>query len=218
MCWNPDISINTFILGVLTLCFIYYSNTYTKYHTPVFENKWAYVFGFLVISMQLIEYFIWKNLKNEKMNIMLSKMAFSLITFQPVPLIMMIINERIRYITLFAYSIFAIIYYNIIKFNVKTPPTTVSLNGHLVWNWLTFSGYEYIYVFVYMFFYVFSTYYSKNYQLLWFVILLFSLSFITYFKDRTWGSMWCWVSNLIWIYFIIKITIIQPFIEYNGLC
>lgn len=217
MCWSPDISINTFLLGVLSLVFIYYTNTYTKYHTPVFDNKWAYVFGFLVILMQLIEYFIWKNIKNEKMNNILSRIAYSLIAIQPVPLIMMIVDEKTRYITLLVYSVLLIIY-NIIKINVKTPSTTISSNGHLLWNWLSFSGYEYIYVMIYMFFYVFSAYYTKNYHLLWFIILSFSLSFITYFKDKTWGSMWCWVSNMIWIYFIIKITIIQPFIEYNGLC
>jgi hypothetical protein len=217
MCWGPDISINTFLLGVLTLCFIYYTNTYTKYHTPVFDNKWAYVFGFLVISMQLVEYFIWKNIKNEKMNYIYSRIAYSLLGLQPIPLIMMIINEKIRYITLVAYVSYIFIY-NIIKINVKTQLTTISQNGHLLWNWLTFSGYEYIFLMIYMSFYLFSAYYIKNHQLLWFIIISFSLSFITYFRDKTWGSMWCWVSNIIWIYFIIKITVIQPFIEYNGLC
>jgi hypothetical protein len=217
MCWGPDISINTFLLGVLTLCFIYYTNTYTKYHTPVFNNKWAYVFGFLVISMQLVEYFIWKNIKNEKMNYIYSRIAYSLLGLQPIPLIMMIINEKIRYITLVAYVSYIFIY-NIIKINVKTQLTTISQNGHLLWNWLTFSGYEYIFLMIYMSFYLFSAYYIKNHQLLWFIIISFSLSFITYFRDKTWGSMWCWVSNIIWIYFIIKITVIQPFIEYNGLC
>ena len=79
MCWNPDISINTFLLGALTLVFVYYTNTYTKYKTPTFDNMW-------------------------------------------------------------------------------------------------------------------------------------------YFKDRTWGTMWCWSSNLMWIYFIIRITIYLPFLEYNKLC
>jgi hypothetical protein len=44
------------------------------------------------------------------------------------------------------------------------------------------------------------------------------VSFFFYFKDGTFGSMWCWVINLFLLYFIVHILLIQPFLEYNGLC
>ena len=216
MCWNPDISINTFLLGALTLCFIYYSNTYTKYHTPIFDNRWFYVFTFLVILMQLVEYFIWKNIDIKRTNNFYSLIGWIILILQPAALIMMVKEKDIRNNLLFYYTLF-VIFFNIVKINSKNTITTVSQNGHLLWNFVIFSGYEYIYMVIYMFFYLFSAY-LINLHLFLFLITFFTASFIINFKDKTWGSMWCWSSNFVWIYFIIRITIYLPFLEYNKLC
>lgn len=42
MCWNADISINTFTFGLFALLFIYIANTYSKYKTKTFENPLVY--------------------------------------------------------------------------------------------------------------------------------------------------------------------------------
>ena len=68
MCWNPDISINTFLFSCLTLLFIYITNTYTKYKTPLFDNPIFYLLFLAVVSIQLIEFFLWRNLKNKFIN------------------------------------------------------------------------------------------------------------------------------------------------------
>lgn len=216
MCWNPDISINTFLLGAITLLFIYFSNTYTKYKIHIFENKLFYVFSFLVISMQLVEYFIWKNIDVKRMNNFYSLIGWINIVLQPLILMMMIKQDDIRNSLLFFYLLF-IVFYNIVKINSKNTITTVSENGHLLWNYLIFSGYEYIYVAIFMFFYIFSAY-LINFQLFLLLTTSFIVSFIINFKDKTWGSMWCWSSNLVWIFLIIRITIYLPFLEYNKLC
>ncbi len=75
MCWNKDISINTFLFGFLSLCFIYYANTYTKYKSSTFKNPLVYLFLLTVISIQLIEYFLWKNLNNISKNAFYSRLA-----------------------------------------------------------------------------------------------------------------------------------------------
>jgi len=61
MCWNQDISINTFIFACLSLLFIFFTNTFTKYKTPTFDNPIVYLFLLSVAAMQLIEYFLWRN-------------------------------------------------------------------------------------------------------------------------------------------------------------
>jgi hypothetical protein len=66
---------NTFIFAILALLFIYLTNTYSKYKTDTFKNPLMYLFFFEVALIQLIEYFLWKNLKNNKMNKLLSRLA-----------------------------------------------------------------------------------------------------------------------------------------------
>ena len=82
MCWNADISINTFIFAIFALVFIYITNTYSKYKTKIFDNPLVYLFFFEVALIQLVEYFLWRNLKNAKWNEMLSKIAAFIINTQ----------------------------------------------------------------------------------------------------------------------------------------
>jgi len=51
MCWNADISLNTFIFGLFSMIFIFITNTYTKYKTQTFNNPLMYLFLGVVISM-----------------------------------------------------------------------------------------------------------------------------------------------------------------------
>jgi hypothetical protein len=57
MCWNQDISINTFLFACLSLLFIFLTNKFTKYKTKTFDNPLVYLFFLVVASMQLIEFF-----------------------------------------------------------------------------------------------------------------------------------------------------------------
>lgn len=218
MCWNPDISINTFLFSCFTLLFIYITNTYTKYKTPFFDNPLVYLFIFSVVSMQLIEFFLWRNLKNNKMNNFLSKVASFVIILQPFFLMLLIPILKIKKIMLFCYLFFMtgyIIYkkiYNPIHFH-----TSVGTTGHLSWDFLNHRGYEYLFDIVYLLFYLSTVFIINNPLLYIFLIPSFLIS-IFYFEYNTFGSMWCWISNLFLLYLLVKILIIQPYYEYNGLC
>lgn len=48
--------------------------------------------------------------------------------------------------------------------------------------------------------------------------LFFIISYIYFVKDNTYGSIWCWLINLLLLITLINILIIQPFYEYNSLC
>ena len=84
MCWNAEISLNTFLFGCMTILFIYYTNTYTRYKSLLFDNLWYYIFLFVIISMQLLEYFIWKKIHNKSINQLLSKIGLFIIFLQPI--------------------------------------------------------------------------------------------------------------------------------------
>jgi hypothetical protein len=106
--------------------------------------------------------------------------------------------------------------YNPIQFN-----TTVSPNGHLSWEFLRMTGYEKIFLVVGFSFYSLPVLLSKlkytKFNLL-LIIFTFILTYMLFKKDNTYGSLWCWMFNLIFILYIVNILIISPFYEYNGLC
>ena len=219
MCWNPDISINTFLFSCLTLLFIYITNTYTKYKTPLFDNPIVYIFILSVVSMQLIEFFLWRNLKNKFINEYLSKLASFLFVLQPFFLMLLIPILKIRNTILFFYLLFMAFYliykkiYSPINFH-----TSVGKNGHLSWEFVNHKGYENIFTFIYLFFYISTVFFINNFLIALFLIPSFLISLFFYFRDNTFGTMWCWISNLFLLYFLVNILIVQPYYEYNGLC
>ena len=57
MCWSAEVSLNTFILGVISFCIV------------VSFNRFPMINAFIVLSitlMQLYEYFVWKNIHDKK--------------------------------------------------------------------------------------------------------------------------------------------------------
>ena len=219
MCWNQDISINTFLFACLALLYIALTNTFTKYKTPTFDNPVVYLFLLEVASMQLIEFFLWRNLKNKSMNEFLSKIASVFVTIQPLTLIFMIPQLTLKYGFLFSYAVFLIVYfeykriYNPIHFN-----TSIGKNGHLSWNWMNFNGFENILPFVFLLYYIIPLIIIDNTLLSIFVIVSLIISLYFYFIYNTFGTIWCWSINLFLLYFIVDILVIQTYYEYNGLC
>jgi len=220
MCWNADISLNTFIFAFFTLIFIYITNTYTRYKTPYFDNPLMYLFVFSVSLMQLVEFFLWRNLKNKDLNYQFSKMALYVILLQQVIIMFMIPTLAIRYSILAVYCIFIFLFMFYFK-KLNNPinyHTSVAKNGHLSWDWINYKGYENIWILIFLLFYIVPAFFTNNIILLVALTITLLISLFFYFRDNTFGTMWCWGSNLLLLYFIINILIIQPFYEYNGLC
>jgi hypothetical protein len=220
MCWNKDISFNTFLFGILTLFFIYYTNTYSKYKSSTFKNPLVYLFLLSVISIQLIESFLWKNLNNKSKNEFYSKIASVIIIIQMLTLILMIPNKDLKYIVLGFFVFFMIIhwvYYHFYSVNQLNYKTTIGKNGHLSWEWMNYKVYENIWLFIWLLFYIIPAFTIHNFIISFFLMISLIGSLI-YFKDKTFGSMWCWIGNIFFLYFIIDILLIKPFYEYNSLC
>jgi hypothetical protein len=217
MCWNPDISINTFVFAFLSLLFIYFTNTFTKYKIKGFENPLIYVFFIFVVSIQLIEFFLWRNLKNNVLNRQLSTLTKWVINLQPFILMLMINNLQIRYLLIFIYLFFIVSYslfreiYSPINFH-----TSVAKNGHLLWEWMP--GPQNIILYLGLLFYIVLLILINNTLLSIFIFSSILISLFFYVKDGTFGTMWCWIANLFFLYLPFHILIIMPFLEYNGLC
>lgn len=213
MCWNEHVSLNTFLFSSFVLLLILYNNTYTNYKIKFFNSAWNYIFFISFISMQLIEFFIWRNINNTFYNIVFSTMAAILIFIQPIITLMLLPNISLRNNLLLAYLIFFIPYFTY-KFITNNMKSQISNKGHLEWlffdtNMLLFS--------VWLFFFLFSFFYTRSIGGLIFGIILFCISSYNYYKDKTIGSMWCWIVNSIMIYYAFYLLIYMPFCE-KSLC
>ena len=54
MCWNAEVSLNTFAFGIFILGMVIYNNTYTQYKIIRFRNEWMYLFLFSLIKQYFL--------------------------------------------------------------------------------------------------------------------------------------------------------------------
>lgn len=209
MCWNEHVSLNTFLFSSFVLLLILYNNTYTKYKITDFNCAWHYIFYISFISMQLLEFFIWRNIDNTFYNHIFSTMAAMLIFIQPVISLMLLPNISLRNNLLYVYLVLFIPYFTY-KFITNNMNSRISNKGHL--EWLFFNT-NMLLFFVWLFFFLFSFMYTRSIRTVIFGIVLFCISFYNYYNDKTIGSMWCWIINLIMIYYACYLLFYLPFFE-----
>ena len=188
MCWNAEVSLNTFIFGFISAIIVY-------------------LFGYINIglilvilsftSMQLLEYFIWTYIDNDKINELLSKIGLFLIFLQIFLAFFFYYDKKRRNYLLIIYFIILILFIIFELKNIKFR-SIKGENGHLRWLWLEP---HIIWILIFLSFYLIGTLNKLiNFA---FVSLTLIISFYYYYKYKTWGTMWCYVSNITWIYFII---------------
>jgi hypothetical protein len=169
------------------------------------------------MSMQLIEFFIWKNINNKSLNKLFSTLGLFLVVLQPIISLMMLKDDRFKYILLSIYIAFSslFVYYKITNFDAIS---SISKNGHLKWNWLHFSKYEFFILYgLWVLFLIYTPFVNKHYTILFYVMCLFIISMYSLYKDESEGSLWCWSINTIMIYYAFKLLFWLPFVE-HGIC
>ena len=126
MCWNAEVSLNTFIFGIISAIIVWRLNIVKKFTIIIILS---------ITLMQLLEYFTWKNLKNKVINYYLSIIGLIIIFLQ---IIILIINtSNIIYINiLLILLLFFIILYFLTDFRNDKLKMDVGKNKHLVWHWL----------------------------------------------------------------------------------
>ena len=212
MCWNKEVSLNTFLFSMGVLGMIWYNNTYTKYIIPEFDRIWVYIFFISFITIQLIEFFIWTNIHRPWYNSFFSILASVLLLIQPIATTMLISDQTVKHILLGTYLSLAIPF-STYRFITKKISSSVSKGGHLQWDFLLKRGwYEHAIFLLWLFFFLFPFFYMKKFWAGLFGLVLLIVMAYNYFVDGTMGSMWCWIVNLIMIYYAAYILIYLPFI------
>jgi hypothetical protein len=166
--------------------------------------------------MQLIEFFIWRNLNNKGLNKLFSNLGAVLLLLQPVASLMLLkdIDLRNKMLTLYVIPAFS---YFIYEFSNKDFLTSVSKVGHLKWDWVDLSGNKRILLIAWLFFLFFSIFYNKNYLALVYTVALLIISLYSYLKDGSFGSLWCWSINSLMLFCAIKLLVILPY-KQHGIC
>ena len=192
MCWSASVSLNTYALGLFASSLSYFNGI---------TDIGGFIFYQSIILVQLIEYFIWsKTFSNRLLSqllliVILTQPIFNIIRIQTQP-------ELIPYLLL-AYIVFIVILFTVVvPLNTVDFSTVPSKNGHLAWNWLNMNIYAIIlwHVFLSLYWII-----DKNYVLFAIVSIFLVASIILYKETNTWGSMWCWVCNIISFFIIFRV-------------
>jgi hypothetical protein len=192
MCWNAEVSLQTFIFSTTPLVICLYYNLIGIRDFLVYQS---------FISIQLLEFFLWTFLNNKTWNRNFSILGLILIISQPA---FSIYASRAKYMpnVLMAYGLFAMYALTIpIHFN-----TTIAPTKHLSWNWLKFPVHV---ILIWSLFFMYSsiylmysgTYTDTDIKIILFLSSIYIFSFYSYYSSNTFGTMWCWIANAFSFYF-----------------
>lgn len=195
MCWNAEVSLQSFLLGSLGIIV-----------GGIYGLSFPLLFFFsTIVLMQLFEFIIWSSLKNKRVRFITSILAASLLLLQPIASILTLYPNQIMYNLLYVYCI--LMFLNIVHIGLyqKEPLDTFfdmypGKNGHLVWNWIKKDESTIVSIIIYTFFLIIPLIISKRWSYMIFGMVTLMVSLITFGKENTWGSMWCWLVNLSIIY------------------
>jgi hypothetical protein len=210
MCWNKDISLNTFLFSSFVLGLIVYNNKYTRYKIKEFEDFWLVIFFMVFIMVQLVEYFVWININNPLYNTFFSSILLLITVIQPVISLMMLKNYDLKFYMILSYLIIIISYFGYTFPSLKLN-SVVSTKCHLDWNYIHNNNiYQNIVSCLWLFFFLFSLFYEKKYLGLFFGILTLIVILYNFMNDRSFSSMWCWIANMMMIFYATYLLFYLP--------
>lgn len=212
MCWNAAISLNTFLFSSFVLALIIYNNAFTAYKIPELNNRWVYFFIASFVLMQLIEFFIWRNINNLFYNNVFSILASLLLAMQPAISIMILSNTQLRNILLTLYLLLAVPY-SAYKFSTLYVYSEISRLHHLIWNFFDITP---IIRGIWFFFLLFSLVYERKWFAVIFGLAALLVVYINYINDRSVWSMWCWGVNAAMIYYACYLLLYLPYLDNSG--
>lgn len=183
MCWNPEVSLATFLFSFSLASYAYYKKK-LSFVTFIYFSSF--------ISMQLIEFFLWLNLHEPDINYLFSCIGFFIILFLPFISLMRLKDEKIKRNILLIYFVF--LSYSLYFYSYLTQmKTVVGMNNHLEWKWISYPIYL---ILIWFLFLIFYDIYEKRIISFLIISFPFTLSLISYLITNTWGTMWCWFANI----------------------
>jgi hypothetical protein len=195
MCFSADVSLGTFISGIVfsVLCF----------SLGTAEAKIIGVFFGFVIFMQLIEYLLWKHQYCDQYNKNLTIAGMILNHLQPVVLFLAVIlfnknipsnNLKIMTLAVIIYAI-AIIPYSL-QFDKFCTQKGKESNNHLVWKWNNMDRAEITYSIFLISMMVITFFGMPSHKVIHTLITLltFIISAVIYGKQQVAGALWCFIA------------------------
>jgi len=186
MCWNASVSLNTYIFGLFACLFSYFNNKVSFKSVLFFQS---------FMSMQLLEYFIWSK---QFSNRLLSQLSYILVLSQP--FFGLLSSEK--NVLLIFYTLFVAVLLLFNPWSSTDFRSTPASNGHLAWHWLQLSL---PWLFIWFLFLITKMVLNRNWISVLLMCVSISVSYILYEKSMTWGSLWCWVSNVFALYLIYNV-------------
>jgi len=200
MCYNKDISLYTYLLGLLA--------GYLLLQKTNKDLNLLGCFFIFVIHMQLIEYFLWTNNTCNLRNITLSQIGTLVNFIQPIVLYFAIVyynkelyvkNKQILDGIIIIYGL-GLIIYSINLFPIGCTNVTKTSSPYLEWSWFNKKN-SVVIALLFPIAFAILLYYGLNspYNLYLSLVCLISFlaSYIIYNKQRAFGSLWCWFAVFI---------------------
>lgn len=188
MCWSAKVSLNTYIVAVFGTAFALANGA------PLNVIAWFHLFS----MMQLAEYFIWTNLHDRYWNGFFSKFGLLILALEPIASMFLMAPGAKRNYIMAAYIAF--LFLVLLIYYPWSPYTIQAKNGHLQWMW---QGHIHPSVnFIWLTFFLLPLFLSGKYWIAIPGVITVLITLATYWKDQTWGSMWCWIANISWLFVI----------------
>lgn len=206
MCWNAEVSIQSFGIGLLGIFLA--AMTGTSVPTIIFYTT--------IVFMQLIEYIVWTYGSDPEINFYASLGGAGLLMLQPIASILTLWgHERppsgfaasrllgaftplpLWSMMLIAYLILGVITHVMdqdgrsLRERYRIEAGSSGDAPHLIWRWLLPIPWKSL--LVYFIFLIGPLLITKQFDLTALVFL--TLGFSIYSFGKGWGSMWCWIVN-----------------------
>jgi len=211
MCFSAEVSIITFLIGIIGAFLCIQLNTKV-------DKIIGYFYGFVAL-MQLIEYLLWMHQKCDNYNKFLSIIGMLLNHLQPIVLGLLVLyfnennkNKWIIYLILLVYIIIIVPYS--LQF-IQSGDFDCTLkddkqNSHLIWNWNNMNMSSFVYIIFALSLALISIFGFPNlkYGILMAVIAVVTFtSSIVLYPAKAIGALWCFYTIfIIFIYYLLRVT------------
>lgn len=197
MCWNARVSLNTFAFALFVAILAYFNR---KHHTV---DMRLILFMIVFSTVQLAEAGVWIYYDNPAMNTFFTNIILVILVFELITAGNLIDNYKIKY-AYYGLVLFYIIYLSF-GYKYNNIHSIKEKNGHLRWvaNFSNDTLYPYAILLLLPFLIIAIT--DRSYYYFIFALITLIISVVSYKKDKTISSMWCWIANMLWLIILYRI-------------
>lgn len=180
MCYSPEVSFGTWIIGIAVSMYLY-------------ANNKPFLFPLVVSQMQLVEGLRWIKLVDERLLAIMGKIV---LYSQPVAAF----YEAKKYSFIFPYILVQSL--TELLYGSRDLRFMIANDGHFEWKWI--KSPLSIETIPYWIGLILGTSFIMSREVGGIMLGLFTYFYLNHSKYNTYGSLWCVSVNLLWIYYLFK--------------